>query len=122
MRKMKSTPLFLAFLFTAIQVLADRGVILVQKDIHLEEPAQRAIIAHNGTWEMLILQTDVKSDKRTKALEFMPLPSNPKVSLAPDGSFKNLQTLITKHNLKYVVESPEWRNGSAEPRQKESEL
>ncbi len=110
---MKSTLLLLAFLFTAIQVLADRGVILVQKDIHLEEPAQRAIVAHNGTWEMLILQTDVKSDKRTKTLEFMPLPSNPQVSLAPDDSFKNLQTLITKHNLKYIVESSESRGGSA---------
>lgn len=105
MRKTKHIAYLLPFLLTVGQVLADRGVILVEKDINLAEPAQRAIVAHNGTWEILILQTDVKTDKRTKTLEFMPLPSNPEVSLAPDDCFKNLQTLVTRHKLKYIVES-----------------
>lgn len=106
MRKMKQTTLLLTIVLVSAQAFADRGAILLQKDIDLAEPAQRAIVAHNGTWELLILQTDVASDKPTKALEFMPLPSSPNVSLAPDDCFKNLQTIVTKHSVKYIVEVP----------------
>ena len=60
---------------------ADRGAITVVGNVDIEEPAQRAIIAHDGQNEIIILQTDVKASKETKVVEFMPLPSKPKVSL-----------------------------------------
>jgi hypothetical protein len=113
---MKHASFLLVFFLTIGHVLADRGVLLVEKDINLAEPAQRAVVAHNGTWELLILQTEVKTDKATKALEFMPLPSAPEVSLAPINCFGHLQTLVTNHKLKYIVEFP--RAGIHGPRGK----
>lgn len=101
--KMKKLSLLLWIIFTAIRIFADRGVIYLHKDIDLEEPAQRAIIAHNGTWELLILQTDVMSSHKTKTLEFMPLPSLPKVTLAPKDCFSNLQEILTRHEIKYII-------------------
>lgn len=90
-------------LWATIPVLADRGAIITEH-VDLQEPAQRAIIAHNGTWEVMILQTDVKSDKPTKVVEFMPLPSIPEVSIVQDTCFDNLQKIIDRHNLQYIVE------------------
>ena len=77
--------------------LADRGAIVPVGAVNIEEPAQRAIIAHNGVREILILQTDVKADKETKVVEFMPLPSKPEVSLAREGCFAALQEIVKAH-------------------------
>ena len=109
---MKHTVLILTLSLATCTVLADRGVI-VEKDVNLEEPAQRAIVIHNGTWQMLILQTDVIADQATKAVEFMPLPSKPDVSLAPDDCFRNLQWIVDKHKVKYIVLAP--RHGPGGP-------
>ncbi len=84
--------------------MADRGAIVTVGEVNVEEPAQRAIIVHNGARELLILQTDVKADRETKVVEFMPLPSKPKVSLAPEGCFAALQEIIKAHNLRYIVQ------------------
>jgi len=60
------------------------------------EPAQRVIVAHNGTQELLI-----PADGRSVGQagqghgKFMPFPSPPAVSLAPDNCFGNLQRLVT---------------------------
>lgn len=83
---------------------ADRGAIVPIGEVNIEEPAQRAIIAHNGKREILILQTDVKADRETVVVEFMPLPSKPEVSLAPEGCFKALQEIIKKHDIQYLVQ------------------
>jgi hypothetical protein len=50
---------------------------------------------------VIILQTDVRADKETKVVEFMPLPSEPKVSLAAEGCFEGLQKMVHKHQLHY---------------------
>ncbi|MEN6385748.1 MAG: DUF2330 domain-containing protein [Phycisphaerales bacterium] len=102
---MKWMTLVSIFLLTSEAILADRGIIIA-KDVNLAEPAQRAIIMHNGTWEMLILQTDVQANKSAHAVEFMPLPAKPEVSLAPKECFKNLQLLIDKHQIKYYIVQP----------------
>jgi len=39
----------------------------------------------------------------TLALRFIPLPSEPEVSLAPEGCFEALGELIKKHNLRYTT-------------------
>lgn len=85
--------------------LADRGRIgTLAGKVDVEEPAQRAIIAHDGlSKEILILQTDLKADRKTKIVEFMPLPAKPEVSLAPEDCFKALQAIAEKHGLKYYA-------------------
>ncbi|MCP4351026.1 MAG: DUF2330 domain-containing protein [Desulfobacterales bacterium] len=83
-------------------LMADRGYVFTRGEtINIQEPAQRAIIAHNGFQEILILQTDVKAERKTRIAEFMPLPSKPSVSLAPKGCFKALADIIKKHGLHY---------------------
>jgi len=106
--------LILVALVGSPAVWADRGAILAIKDINLEEPAQRAIIAHDGAHEILILQTDVKADRETQVVEFMPLPSKPDVSLAPEGCFKALAEIISKHRLRYLIQSRTQFKGGAE--------
>jgi hypothetical protein len=105
MKKQKFWILVFCFLYSFQETLvqADRGAIVPVGDVNIEEPAQRAIIAHNGVREILILQTDVKADKAIKVVEFMPLPSKPDVSLAPEKCFAELQKIIEAHNLQYVI-------------------
>lgn len=98
--------------------LADRGAIVSVGKVDLAEPAQRAIIVFDGAQELLILQTDVQADKETKVVEFMPLPSEPAVSLAPDGCFAALQRIVKDHNLRYVVKL----KGAAGDRQAEQAI
>lgn len=83
---------------------ADRGGIRTEP-INIEEPAQRAIIAHNGVREWIFLQTEVRAEKATKVVEFMPLPAKPRVSLAPEGCFAALRDLLERHNFRYHVAS-----------------
>lgn len=91
-----------ALILGASAAMADRGAIFEVRDVDIQQPAQRAIIAYNGVEEILILQTDVKADRETKVVEFMPLPSKPHVSLAPKGCFRALAQLIKKHNVRYI--------------------
>jgi len=108
-RSEKSSGLVFVYLACALLLVstkatrADRGAIVALGDVNIEEPAQRAVIAHDGVREILILQTDVKADRETKVVEFMPLPSRPDVSLAPEGCFSALQEIIKAHKLQYVI-------------------
>ncbi len=76
----------ISFIFIILIVLAsslsmaDRGMIPFDPSVTLFEPVQRALIAWNGEEEILLLSTDVKSDKPTTVLEVLPLPSEPKVT------------------------------------------
>ena len=56
-----------ALLVGGVPGLADRGAIVTVGTVDVEEPAQRAIIAHNGARELLILQTDVQADRETSS-------------------------------------------------------
>jgi len=95
---------FLILVFSTI-AYADMGAIVPVKDVDLSEPGQKAIIAHNGSEEVLILGTDLSATSSTEALRFIPLPSEPEVSLAPEGCFEALGKLVKKHNLRYVIQT-----------------
>jgi len=70
-------------------------IIPVEPDVSVYEPAQKAIVAWNGSVEVLILSTDVSSEASTFALEIMPLHSNPKtIERASFESFETVQSLI----------------------------
>ncbi|MFH1054853.1 MAG: DUF2330 domain-containing protein [Candidatus Altiarchaeota archaeon] len=78
---------------------ADRGMVPVtQPDAVLYEPGQKAIIAWNGTTEILVLSTDVKASKDTMVLEILPLPSEPyRIVKANRTSFDNTIKIIRIH-------------------------
>ena len=63
---------------------------LSTEPVTLTESGQRAIIGWGGETEILCLATDVSSSKKTTVIEFLPLPSEPNVTL---GSRKTFEVL-----------------------------
>ena len=88
--------LLFAFLVSCPQVWADRGG-FSPSGFEVFESGQNAIIAWNGTREMLILSSDVKSSQESKVIEFLPLPSNPSVSKGKTSSFDKIVDLVGSH-------------------------
>lgn len=82
---------------------ADRGPVMWQQDVSLTQESQKAIIFHNGTREVLILGTELKASSEIDLLEFIPLPSEPKVTLASSDPFKAAARLITEKGLVFLV-------------------
>jgi len=76
--------LLISLSFTVVS--GDKGMVPFNPLIQIEENAQNAIIAWNGTEEVLILSTDVTSSESTLVLELLPLPSNPLE--VKEGSFE----------------------------------
>src|SRR4030042_3748330 len=86
----------------ALPAGADMGRIYVSdEDVTVSEDAQKAIILHNLSEEVLILGTDLKATKKTGMIRFIPFPSEPEVSLAPRGVFEHAAAMIKKYDLKY---------------------
>jgi len=87
--------LLLGLLFTP--ALANKGSIVVGSEyISVEETKQRAIVAWNGTEEVIILSTDMKSSHSAVVLEVIPLPSNPTVHEGSSESFETLARLLNE--------------------------
>lgn len=76
--------------------LADRGHFWWTMDAKLSEDSQKAIIFHNRKEEVLILGTELKADKEIGILEFIPLPSEPAVSLAKGNPFQEVSKLLLR--------------------------
>lgn len=82
-------------LFPIQSTLADMGGIPVDPDVSVYEPGQKAVVAWNGTDEILILSTDVNASGSTLVLQMMPLPSQPNlVEKANFTSFEMIQWLM----------------------------
>ncbi|RLF10125.1 MAG: hypothetical protein DRJ62_05560, partial [Thermoprotei archaeon] len=97
---------FLALLVLAAPLLvlapsnpqADRGMIPVHPNISVYEPGQKAIVAWNGTDEVLILSTDVIAQGDTAVVEIMPLPSQPyEVDQVEFEVFERLHLMVLRH-------------------------
>jgi len=76
---------------------ADRGSIPFRPDVKIFEPNQRAMIAWNGTEEILLLSTDLRASAETKVLEVLPLPSEPKVKKGSLKTFETATAIINRH-------------------------
>ena len=88
--------LSLVFLLSFPLVSSDGGII-GPPQIYIQEKAQNAIIAWNGTEEILILSVDIQSSESTKVLRVIPLPSNPiEVKEGSFDSFTKLQEIINE--------------------------
>jgi len=94
------TALSFILLISFPSTLADMGGIPVtsKPNVSIYEPGQKAIIAWNGTEEILILSTDVNASEDTLALRILPLPSEPKtIEKANFTSFTAVQEILRKH-------------------------
>ena len=105
----RSHVLLLFLVFIALFVLShkaysDMGRIYAT-DATVSEESQMAIVLHNIDEEILILGTDLKADKNTGIIRFIPFPSEPVVGLAPEKSFEAVAALITNHGLKFLEQS-----------------
>jgi hypothetical protein len=88
--------LFVFILFLSLYLFADRGSIPFRPDIKIFEPTQRAMIAWNGTEEILLLTTDMKASDSTEVLEVLPLPNEPNVKKGDIETFRKATNLINK--------------------------
>jgi hypothetical protein len=86
---------FLVKMFSP-SVYADRGGFSVEAG-RVSETGQRAIIAWNGTFEVLSLSTDISSTQESEVVEIMPLPSSPSISAGSTGSFLKVQELVNTY-------------------------
>lgn len=88
--------LTLVILFCFPTAYGDGGIV-GPPQIYIWERAQNAIVAWNGTEEVLILSVDIDSSESTKVLRVIPLPSNPtEVKEGSFESFTKLQEIINE--------------------------
>ncbi len=80
----------------------DMGRILTS-NTQVREDSQKAIVIHNFDEEILILGTDLASDRKTNILRFIPFPSEPRVSLPQGAPFDRVSGLIKKYNLVFLT-------------------
>ncbi len=62
----KIAPLLFLMFYSSSFALADRGPIVWQEGAVLSQQSQKAIILHNRSEEVLILETELKSSKETE--------------------------------------------------------
>lgn len=81
---------------------ADMGSIPFEAHVQIFEPKQRAIIAWNGTEEILLLSTDLRASAPTKVLEVIPLPSEPTVTEGDLQAFERAVAIINDRQWRYA--------------------
>lgn len=90
----------------------NRGMIPVNPNIKIFEPTQRAMIAWNGSKEILLLSTDLSASDSTILLEVLPLPSEPDVKEGELETFRRATDLINT-KLRAIAMAGK-RNGESE--------
>jgi hypothetical protein len=84
------------FLFSSQTLHAGRGSIPLHPDVKISMPKQRAMIAWNGTEEILILSTDMSASAKTEILEIIPFPAEPVVKKGDVEIFRKAMKLINQ--------------------------
>jgi hypothetical protein len=82
--------------FNAQVLYAERGSIPFQPEVKISEPIQRAMIAWNGTEEILLLSTDMSASGKTKVLQIIPFPAEPVVKMGDVEVFRKAIKLINQ--------------------------
>lgn len=75
---------------------ANRGMMPFNPYVQIFEPNQRAMIAWNGTDQILLLSTDLHASDSTRVLEVMPLPAEPEVKKGDLETFRKATDLINR--------------------------
>jgi hypothetical protein len=101
-------------LVLALNASGDRGMIPVTHvDVSLYEPGQLAVLAWNGSAEILVLSTDVHASGDTLVLEILPLPSEPtRIELANKTIFSRVRQLIEDYYGQIAVQSTSLSRGA----------
>ena len=87
---------FVVLICIHIHLYADRGSVPFEPHVQIFEPNQRALIAWNGSEEILLLTTDLYASESTKILEVLPLPSEPVVEEGNIEVFRKATELINE--------------------------
>jgi hypothetical protein len=90
----------------------NRGMIPVNPNIKIFEPIQRAMIAWNGSKEILLLSTDLSASDSTILLEVLPLSTEPQVKKGDLETFRRATDLI--NSKLHAVAMGGKRNGDGE--------
>jgi hypothetical protein len=91
-----SIAITLCVLLPLSPVSANRGMIPFNPNAQIFEPSQRAMIAWNGSQEILLLSTDLRASDSTTLLEVLPLPSEPDVKKGDLETFRKATDLINR--------------------------
>ncbi len=75
-------------------LFADGGLIPLKQGVRMFKPNQRAMIAWNGSKEILLLSTDMRASEAAQVLEVVPLPAEPKVKKGDVETFRRATALI----------------------------
>jgi len=92
------------FLISSNSVMADKGSVSPWP-VKLTEDSQRAIIMHNSQEEVLILGTELRGEKETEVLEFIPFPSEPTITLVVGDPFKEIERLMHGKSIMFISRS-----------------
>ena len=65
--------------------------------MRLFEPTQRAMVAWNGSEELLVLSTDLRASEPTRVLEVLTCPSAPKVAKGDIATFERATRTINRY-------------------------
>jgi hypothetical protein len=103
----------LMFLIAFVNVpqlcLADKGGWNISTEpVTLTESGQKAIIGWDGQTEILCLATDVSSSHQTIVIEFLPLPSEPKVTLGSRETFDIVQKILARRGVEFIKPGKGW--------------
>jgi len=110
---MKKVSVFLVplLLFCASSLFADGGLISLKRGVQMFKPNQRAMIAWNGSEQILLLSTDMRASETAQVLEVVPLPSEPKVKKGDVETFRKATALINSKIRKPGVARAGGRRG-----------
>ncbi|MBE0433550.1 DUF2330 domain-containing protein [candidate division WOR-3 bacterium] len=76
--------------------LGNRGMMPFNPQVQIFEPNQRAMIAWNGSEQILLLSTDLHASDSTMVLEVLPVPGEPEVKKGDLETFRKATELINR--------------------------
>lgn len=91
---------------------ADRGS-FTASPARLSQDSQKAIIFHNKQEEILVLATELRADRTTQVLEFIPFPAEPIVFLVKDPILERVGELLRKKDIQEEEGPAKGGRGSA---------
>ena len=101
MKSVRILAITLIFVLMISLASADRGFIIPYPFI-IEEDSQVAIVAWNGSCEVLMLSTNVKASEHAEVWEVLPLPSEPLVEKGNRDAFWKISQIYGRKAIRLV--------------------
>ena len=83
--------------------------------VRLTQDSQKAIIFHNKQEEILVLATELRAEKETVVLEFIPFPSEPQVFLVKGPILEKVNELLKKKDIQELLGPTKGGGSQASP-------